>query len=155
MRPKQPVTGAATENEIAAGCQNTAPVVRIELTGPDLFTGVHVPGLNFSDVIGSLRHRHLSASAHVRAPRHVGYLPALDHTAVVVVGRYVKQAGFRIVGGRRPVFAAPQRGTERSGAAGGWFVFRIISRTSGFWVDAGKGVLVHIGLCINEADVVG
>ena len=51
MRPKHSVTGAAAENEIAAGRKNAAPVVRIEFTGPDFFAGVHVPGLNFADMI--------------------------------------------------------------------------------------------------------
>ena len=155
MRPKHSVTGAAAENEIATGRKNAAPVVRIEFTGPDFFAGVHVPGLNFADMIGSFRHRHLSASAHVRASGHVGHFSALDHAAVVIVGRYVKQSTFRIVGGWRPVFATPQRGTKRSGVTGGWFVFRIVGRTPSFRVEASEGVLINIGFSVNEADIVG
>ncbi len=82
--------------------------MRVKFPGPDLFTGVHVPGLNFSNVTGSLSQTELGAGAGVRTSRHVSDFLPLDGAAVVFIGGDVDQASFGIIGSGGPVFASPQ-----------------------------------------------
>src|SRR5439155_905379 len=57
-RTEVAVVGAAGEDEAAAGREHRPPVVRLECAYPHFLTGVHVPSLDLTDVLGAFGEIH-------------------------------------------------------------------------------------------------
>jgi hypothetical protein len=75
--------------------------------GPDFFTGVDIPRLQFTDMVRTFPNaaRNARRAGEVLARAVFGCCPC-HGGAVVFVRRYVQQLGFGTVGGRSPVFTA-------------------------------------------------
>src|SRR3989475_4842365 len=63
--------------------------------------------------------------------------------SVVVVGRDEEASHLGVVGGRRPVLAAPERRTEVGALTGLWNPLRMVVGTAGLRVDAPEHVLLR------------
>ena len=145
--------GAAGEDEAAGRGQHRAPVLRLgELVGPDLLAGREVPRLQLAEMVGAVHHEDLGRSAGEPLAGDVLDFAADDGRAQVLVGGHVEVAGLRAVGGRGPVFAAPQRGAEGRRPVGAGLALRVVLGPAGHRVDGREHVLVHVGLGVDEGD---
>src|SRR5213594_3247231 len=157
-RTEVAVVGAAGEDEAAAGREYRSPVMRFECAHPHLLAGVHVPSLDLTDVLGAFGEIHpdvLDLGAQPELARLVRLGRAQQRAAEIFVGRDVEVAGLRVVGGRRPVLAAPQRRTEWNLLAGDRLLRLVVLRAAGLRIDLGEHRLLDVGLGVNEADSVG
>src|SRR5207247_3091317 len=155
---KVPVVGSAGEDEPAPRGQDWTPVVWLERTHPHFLTGVHVPGLDLADVLRAVRDDHpdvLDLGAQPELALLVGVRRAQERAAEVLVGRDVQISGLRIVGGRRPVLAAPQRRTEGDLLTRDRLLRLVVLGAARSRVELREHRLLDVGLGVDEADAVG
>src|SRR3989454_6612989 len=124
------------------------PVHRVgELVTPRPLPRVDVPGLDLAEVLRALVHGEADiGDVHARPPLpgHVLLHFAFHEPAVVIVGRDEEASHLGVVGGRRPVFAAPERRTEVGALAGPWNPVSIVVGTAGLRIDALEHVLLDV-----------
>src|SRR2546426_6761025 len=138
----------ACEDEPAGGGHGSPPVHRVgELVTPRPLPRVDVPGLDLAEVLRALVHGEPDiGDVHARPPLpgHVLLHFAFHEPAVVIVGRDEEASHLGVVGGRRPVFAAPERRTEVGALAGLWNPVSIVVGTAGLRIDALEHVLLDV-----------
>src|SRR6185436_6857541 len=76
---------------------------------PDPLAGVHVPGLNLTDVVGTRGEYQVARDARVAPAGDVLHSLSDHRGAQVLVGGDVDQSCLGTEGNRRPVLAAPPR----------------------------------------------
>src|SRR2546425_1080784 len=123
----------AGEDEPAAGGQDPSPAHRVgELVTPRPLHSVDVPGLDLAEVLRALVDGEADVGdVDARPPlsRDVLLDLAFHEPAVVVVGRDEEASHLGVVGGRRPVLAAPERRTEVGALTGLWNPLRMVVGT--------------------------
>ncbi len=131
------VIGAADEDEIARRSPSPS---RTAATSAKLcchtFLPVDgIPGLELAEMIGArlgLQADVFRLGAEPELARLQRHLFAGEAAAEILVGGHVDEAGLLAIGGRRPVLAAPQRGTELDALADDGLVGGIDDRPAGF-----------------------
>src|SRR2546427_4234051 len=146
----------AGEDEPAAGGQDPSPAHRVgELVTPRPLHSVDVPGLDLAEVLRALVDGEADVGdVDARPPlsRDVLLDLAFHEPAVVVVGRDEEASHLGVVGGRRPVLAAPERRTEVGALTGLWNPLRMVVGTAGLRVDAPEHVLLDVRSGGDEPD---
>src|SRR2546426_7853208 len=157
-RAEVAIVGATEEDQPAAGGEDRSPVLIRELVGPHPLAGGHVPRLQLADMRGALppaHRRFRPIDAEEELAGLVGSRLADERAAQVLVGGDVEVVRLRVVARRRPVFAAPEPGTERDGGAAARLALRVVARAAAHRIDLGEHLLGDERLRVHEPDAVG
>src|SRR5262245_47430520 len=104
---KHAIVCTAGEEHTSRRGEHGSPVLRLSVRmRPDAFTGIDIPRLNFTDMVGALSHEECRPRTRVWAPRRIGDRGSDRRPAKILVRRNVDHPRLGTERDWRPVLAA-------------------------------------------------
>src|SRR6185503_18486288 len=160
-RPEQPIRSATGKEDVSARDQQRGPENRLEVVLPNALAGVEIPGLQFSQVIGSAgagadrSENAFDLIAHINPRRPCVWDLALrEERADVVVRGDVQELGLRAPRLGWPIFAATNARAELGAPCRARALGLVDGGTTGPRVDGRENIVIGKREGVQELEAI-